>query len=731
MLSAEAATLGSPGEFSGAPAWFDVSELTFDALVKSENGGTAVMRYGGRNQFEMSVFAFPGDASVSFKEYSANPMGKPKRSFDAPLQTTAARAAAAKILRAVQAKHPIAGKDKAVLDAMLALLFPGQSYDKFSSGQIQKMEEELIGRKLIPVAMKAGRGDGRRQDGARTEEVVRGPFRGVVGPMMISPSGEKTARIEVFYRGTAYPDPMKLAQAVIENNEQQPFRAFMKELAALADRHVEGAGQMFLEDMGWALMDGLAVTAPKSKALGEFSSAPSWLDVSKLRFSGLIKSETGRIAVLRYGRRIEFEMSVFAFPGDASVSFKEYPADPMGEPKQLDASLQTAASRAAAMNILRAVQVKQSVAGEYKAVLDAILAQLSILVHDGKPHGLADQVAAKGPTSGVAGTLLNRLSFGKDVTEEQRTALQSAVRARAPRMKAFLAELGFATGELRSLRLHVVSAQEAAGGGGRLRYDVNVYSRELNSGHPVRSFTAVVDAKTNALELEHDGARGRTRDNKIAFDFTSLDPTSRYFLGTHPFQIKSLGQVIEMTIFRNEESYLVRYENGKEVEVLKDGLKAPTWSALRGLREMLIIQLESNAIRDPLYARMLDEIQATLAPAYVPGSHDPLWRYLWKFKYRSVDPTVAYYAGYRTDTVATSRDGIEMVLRKEGASEIILTWRAGTGFKVERGGGFVFSPNESDLRGMQLSLMREMLEDGSRERLALTLLGKLQDAVGD
>ena len=113
---------GSPAEFSGSPSWFDAAQLKFDAIVKSGTGGTAVLRYGWRNQYEMSVFVFPGSASVSFKEYSANPMGHPKQSFDALLETPAARKAAAKILRAVQERNPVAGKDKAALDEILASL---------------------------------------------------------------------------------------------------------------------------------------------------------------------------------------------------------------------------------------------------------------------------------------------------------------------------------------------------------------------------------------------------------------------------------------------------------------------------------------------------------------------------------------------------------------------------------------------------------------------------------
>ena len=123
-VSAQSAALtaDSSNEFSRAPAWFDASQLKFDALVKSGTGATAVLRYGWRSQYEMSVFAFPGSASISFKEYSSNPMGHPKQSFDATLETMAARQAAAKILRAAQARNPVSGKDKVALDEMLIFL---------------------------------------------------------------------------------------------------------------------------------------------------------------------------------------------------------------------------------------------------------------------------------------------------------------------------------------------------------------------------------------------------------------------------------------------------------------------------------------------------------------------------------------------------------------------------------------------------------------------------------
>lgn len=127
-VSAQSAALtpDSSNEFSQAPAWFDASQLKFDAIVKSGAGGTAVLRYGWRSQYEMSVFAFPGSPSISFKEYSANPMGHPKQSFNAALETPAARKAAAKILRAAQARNPIGGKDKAALDEILAFLEDGE-----------------------------------------------------------------------------------------------------------------------------------------------------------------------------------------------------------------------------------------------------------------------------------------------------------------------------------------------------------------------------------------------------------------------------------------------------------------------------------------------------------------------------------------------------------------------------------------------------------------------------
>lgn len=113
----------SANEFSRIPAWLDASLLKFDALMKSSGGGgIAILRYGWRSQYEMSVFAFPGSPSISFREYSADPMGRPKRSFDATLETAPARRAAAAILRAAQERQPVSGKDKAALDDILAFL---------------------------------------------------------------------------------------------------------------------------------------------------------------------------------------------------------------------------------------------------------------------------------------------------------------------------------------------------------------------------------------------------------------------------------------------------------------------------------------------------------------------------------------------------------------------------------------------------------------------------------
>ena len=120
--AAAAMDAGAPHEFSLAPAWFDAAQLKFDAIAKSGTGGTAVLRYGWRNQYEMSVFAFPGNPSISFKEYSANPMGHPKQSLDATLETPAARKAAATIIRAAQMRNPVAGNDKVALDEILAFL---------------------------------------------------------------------------------------------------------------------------------------------------------------------------------------------------------------------------------------------------------------------------------------------------------------------------------------------------------------------------------------------------------------------------------------------------------------------------------------------------------------------------------------------------------------------------------------------------------------------------------
>lgn len=121
-LSAASIETRSMNEFSRVPSWFDASRLSFDALFKAEGGGTVVMRYGWRSQYEMTVFAFPGGASVAFTEYAASPMDHPKQSFEASLETPAARKAAAKIIRDVQARKPVEDKYKAVLEKVLAFL---------------------------------------------------------------------------------------------------------------------------------------------------------------------------------------------------------------------------------------------------------------------------------------------------------------------------------------------------------------------------------------------------------------------------------------------------------------------------------------------------------------------------------------------------------------------------------------------------------------------------------
>ena len=114
----------APAEFSRAPSWIDTSELKFDILTKSGSNATAVLRYKKflGAQFEMTVYAYPGAASISFKQYKSNPMSDPENFLNASLETAASRAEAAKILRDVQRRHPVEGKDKATLDAILMFL---------------------------------------------------------------------------------------------------------------------------------------------------------------------------------------------------------------------------------------------------------------------------------------------------------------------------------------------------------------------------------------------------------------------------------------------------------------------------------------------------------------------------------------------------------------------------------------------------------------------------------
>ena len=122
--SVSALSAKAPAEFSRAPSWIDTSALKFDILTQSGSNATAVLRYKEffGPQFEMTVYAYPGAASISFKKYKSNPMSDPEESLNASLETAASRAEAAKILRDVQRRHPVEGKDKVTLDNILMLL---------------------------------------------------------------------------------------------------------------------------------------------------------------------------------------------------------------------------------------------------------------------------------------------------------------------------------------------------------------------------------------------------------------------------------------------------------------------------------------------------------------------------------------------------------------------------------------------------------------------------------
>lgn len=123
VLPAPSVHMGEPGEASLVPSWIDARKLSFDALMPAGGGGgIAVLRYGWRGQYEMGVFAFPGNQSVSFREHSSNPMGSPVRAHEARLKSAAARREIAKILREANARNPVAEKDRAALAAILAIL---------------------------------------------------------------------------------------------------------------------------------------------------------------------------------------------------------------------------------------------------------------------------------------------------------------------------------------------------------------------------------------------------------------------------------------------------------------------------------------------------------------------------------------------------------------------------------------------------------------------------------
>ncbi|MEK7388780.1 MAG: hypothetical protein AAB036_03695 [Elusimicrobiota bacterium] len=219
-----------------------------------------------------------------------------------------------------------------------------------------------------------------------------------------------------------------------------------------------------------------------------------------------------------------------------------------------------------------------------------------------------------------------------------------------------------------------------------------------------------------------------TGASAAAFNFSPLDPTETYFLRTVPTAIKTRdkGRVIEMRVShgRGEPAYLVRYEKDKGVKVYdSDGNRAPA-SALRGLQEMLVEGLERRTLVNPLYEILLDEIRFTLAPAYGPG--DPLWRYLWSFRFSDVDSTVSYYEGYRAESVSSPRgEELELVAVSKTRGRIILTWTPKAGFRLKEMEGHVSKANSRQLAGLQLSLMREMLETNSRGDTALELLRKI------
>lgn len=101
------------------PAWIDAAKLKFEHLSSTGRGNVAVLRHGWRGQFELAVFDFADDLSVSFKEHSSNPMGNPARRKDAFLTARVDRLAIAKILRDADKRNPVKDSERPALTEIL------------------------------------------------------------------------------------------------------------------------------------------------------------------------------------------------------------------------------------------------------------------------------------------------------------------------------------------------------------------------------------------------------------------------------------------------------------------------------------------------------------------------------------------------------------------------------------------------------------------------------------
>jgi hypothetical protein len=60
-----------------------------------------------------------------------------------------------------------------------------------------------------------------------------GPFRAYIGP----PAADGDARVEIYYRGVRYPDPMALSAAAVANGEQGLLREFFAKLDEAVERY--------------------------------------------------------------------------------------------------------------------------------------------------------------------------------------------------------------------------------------------------------------------------------------------------------------------------------------------------------------------------------------------------------------------------------------------------------------------------------------------------------------